>query len=198
MLWNGYREKHKAKFLLQGPDSTVSAASTLEEHTVTVSRVDKFRGKEDHGPAFMMLPKCKSGATTQINQPLRQMNTECGEMHYTVLSRSHKWRYCLFFTKKWINFLWPELEGFARDQWSPCDCGGGCRYSQYFCRVFWDSAAQQVVLAMVTHPLLLAPSILFPIYREPMHYIFQKTFLSTPLALFFQGERHSVISFILQ
>lgn len=90
MLWNGYREKHKAKFLLQGPDSTVSAASTLEEHTATVSRVDKFRGKEDHGPAFMMLPKCKSGATTQINQPLRQMNTECGEMHYTVLSRSHK------------------------------------------------------------------------------------------------------------
>lgn len=118
--------------------------------------------------------------------------------NYTVLSRSHKWRYCLFFTKKWINFLWPELEGFARDQWSPCDCGGGCRYSQYFCRVFWDSAAQQVVLAMLTHPLLLAPSILFPIYREPMHYIFQKTFLSTPLALFFQGERHSVISFILQ
>lgn len=44
MLWNGCREKHKAKILLQGPDSTVAAASTLEEYTVRVSRVDNFRG----------------------------------------------------------------------------------------------------------------------------------------------------------
>lgn len=30
MLWNGYREKHEAKFFLQGLDSTISAALTLE------------------------------------------------------------------------------------------------------------------------------------------------------------------------
>jgi len=34
MLWNGYREKHEAKVLLQGPDSTISTALTLEEHTI--------------------------------------------------------------------------------------------------------------------------------------------------------------------
>lgn len=85
MLWNGYREKPEAKFLLQGPDSSDSAASTLEEHTVRVSRVDKLRGKEEHGPAFMMPPKCKSGASTQINQLLKEMNTETGETPHTVL-----------------------------------------------------------------------------------------------------------------
>lgn len=89
MFCNGYREKHKAKFVLQGPDSMISAASTLEEHTVTVSKVDKFRGKEEHGPAFMMLLKCKSGATTQINQPLKQMNTESADTLHCFVKVTH-------------------------------------------------------------------------------------------------------------
>lgn len=85
MLWNGYREKHEATFLLQGPDSADSAVSTLEEHTVRVSRVDKLRGKEEHSPAFMMPPKCKPGASTQVHQPLKEMNTKTGETPHTVL-----------------------------------------------------------------------------------------------------------------
>lgn len=34
MLWNGYREKHEAKFLLQGPDATISTGLILEEYTI--------------------------------------------------------------------------------------------------------------------------------------------------------------------
>lgn len=34
MLWNGYKEKYEANFLLQGLDSEISTALTLEEHVM--------------------------------------------------------------------------------------------------------------------------------------------------------------------
>lgn len=42
MLWNGYKEKHEPRFLLQGFDNAISTALHLEEHTTWFSKVDKF------------------------------------------------------------------------------------------------------------------------------------------------------------
>lgn len=114
MLWNGYREKHEAKFLLQGPGSTISTALTLEEHTIWFSRVDKSRGKGDHSSTFIMLPKCKSGATTHhilTNRSPEQMNTESGEISYAVSLRPPCTKALSFFHQETKKLFLPRTGG---------------------------------------------------------------------------------------
>lgn len=56
MLWNGYKEKHEARFLLQGFDSAISTALNLEEQPYMIFQGGQIHSQEWSGERLHMPP----------------------------------------------------------------------------------------------------------------------------------------------